>query len=177
MNPVRAAWRVIVDPRAAWRELGADGAAARPVLAFAVPMALLPATGWSLRPGEFALADRLGAFAMTYVLVLAMVVALAAAIHLVAPMYGIPRRWRAALAVAAYGSAPILACGPLFVSPLLAAVGVFAMLHCLYLYWTGLQDVMHCRRGDAAEYVAITFMLSSVLAGIAGALCSAAGWI
>lgn len=144
---------------------------------YVLPLALFPATGWALRMDDLAPAARIASFASTFVLVVAMVFALAAAFHLLAPAYQVSRRWSGAVAVAAFGSTPVMASGLLFASPLLAAVGVIALMQALYLYSIGLHRVMGCRRGDAAEFTAMAFMVSTLISGVAGAAGSALGWI
>lgn len=178
MKAAALAWGMLVHPADAWNDVAqyVDRPWAAAVR-YLLTLALLPATGWALRMEDIAPAVRLASFAATFVLVISMVFILAAAFLLLAPAYEVRRRWSGAVAVAAFGSTPVMASGILFASPLLAAVGVVALVQALYLYSTGLQRVMGCRRGDAAEFTAMSFLVSTVISGLAGAAGSALGWL
>lgn len=178
MKTAALAWRMLVHPADAWNEVAErDDRARDTVLRYVLPLALLPAAGWALRMEALAPASRLASFAATFVLVTFMVFVVATAFQLLAPAYAVPRRWSAAVAVAAFGSTPMMACGLLFVSPLLAAIGVVALMQALYLYSLGLRRIMGCRAGDAAEFTAMAFLVSTALSGAAGAAGSALGWL
>lgn len=169
---------MLSHPQQAWDEIALRNDRAGATLRRAgLPLALLPAAGWALRWEDLAPSARIESFAMTLVAAMATFVSLAAAIHLIAPAYGVTRRWALAVAVAVHGSTPVLVCGLLFVWPLLTAVGVIAMLHCFYLYYLGLQHLMGCRASDAAEFTALSFLVSMAIAGIAGAIGSGLGWL
>ena len=169
---------MLVHPRQAWDEIAArrDGAG-KTLVSTGFPLATLPAAGWALRLQDLAPAARIESFAMTFAAAMGTFASLAAAIHLIAPAYGVKRRWSHAVAVSVHGSTPVLACGLLFAWPLLTAVGVIAMLHCFYLYYLGLQRVVGCRASDAAEFTAISFLVSMVIAGTIGAMGSGLGWL
>lgn len=169
---------MLVHPRQAWDEVASrsDGAG-KTLGSNGFLLATLPAAGWALRFHDLVPAARIESFVMTFAATMATFASLAAAIHLIAPAYGITRRWSHAVAVSVHGSTPVLACGLLFAWPLLTAVGVIAMLHCFYLYSLGLQRVMGCRASDAAEFTAISFVVSMVIAGTIGAIGSGLGWL
>jgi len=169
---------MLVHPRQAWDEIAVRNDRASATLrSSGLPLAVLPAAGWALRFQDIAPSARVESFAMTLAAAVATFASLAVAIHLVAPAYGVTRRWSQAVAVSVHGSTPVLACGLLFAWPLLTAVGVIAMLHCFYLYYLGLQRVMGCRPSDAAEFTAISFLVSMAIAGSIGAMGSGFGWL
>ena len=178
MKTAALAWRMLVHPAAGWNEVAECDRRARDTVAhYVLPLALMPAAGWALRMQDLGPEVRLVSFAATLVLVTSMVFVLAASIQLLAPAYQVPRKWSAALSVAAFGSTPVMASGLLFVSPVLAAVGVIALMQALYLYSIGLRRIMGCRQGDAAEFTAMAFLASMVISGALGAAGSALGWL
>lgn len=166
----------MTEPEAAWADIAQRSPSAlRTFCGFAVPIAVLPAAGWALRLQPMDLSARIEAFLMTCAFVLVTLVSVAIAIWVISPLYRVARSWPRAVAVAAVGSTPLALSGLFFVTPLLAAVGVIALPHCLYLYAVGLRVLCGCRTGDAAEFTAMVFLLSTALSGLIGAAAGAAG--
>ncbi len=186
---LRRVLRLIVSPEREWEAVAdEDPSAARVILGYVVPLSAVPALAWMIGLATFG-ADLgfrnedvaplapgriLHAGVVTLAAAVLSVLALAAAFFLVAPMYEVPRRWGRFLAVAAYGTTPLFVAGVLLVKPGLVIVGLLALLHCCHLYYSGLQRIAGVKRGDAAEYVAISLFLvtvaSLVLGGVIGAL-------
>jgi len=186
---LRRALPLIVSPAREWEAVAAeDPPPARVFLGYVVPLSAVPAVAWMLGLAMFgadlgfreedvaplASGGILYAGAVTLAGSVLSVLALAAAFFLVAPMYAVPRHWGRALNVAAYGTTPLWVAGCLLVKPGLVILGPLAFLHCCHLYYSGLQRVAGVKRGDAAEYVAISLFLvtvaSLVVGGIIGAL-------
>lgn len=186
---LRRALRMIVSPAREWDAVAAEELPpAKLFLGYVVPLSAVPAVAWMIGLAMFG-ADLgfrvedvaplapgrvLYAGAVTLAGSVLSVLALAAAFFLVAPMYAVPRHWGRALAVAAYGTTPLWVAGILLVKPGLVIVGLVALLHCCHLYYSGLQRIAGVKRGDAAEYVAISLFLvtiaSLVVGGVIGSL-------
>ena len=186
---LRRALGLIVSPAREWEAVAAeDLPPAKVFLGYVVVLSAVPAVAWmtglALFGADLGFRDEnvtplapggiLHAGAVTLVGSVLSVLALAAAFFLVAPMYSVPRNWGRALNVAAYGTTPLWVAGILLVRPGLVIVELLALLHCCHLYYSGLQRVAGVKRGDAAEYVAISLFLvmvaSIVVGGVAGAL-------
>jgi hypothetical protein len=103
------------------------------------------------------------------------VFALAGIFVLIAPMYGSSRNYRDALKVATFGAVPVMLAGATLLLPVMAIIGVVALVHSLFLFWLGAKEVLHVRRGEQAEFVGISMLLLSAASGIAGAAASALG--
>src|SRR6266545_7609421 len=81
--------------------------------------------------------------AVTYFGTIGSIFALAAIFALVAPMFGIPRDFLAALKVATYGSIPVLLAGATLLLPVMAIVGVVGLAHTFFLLWLGVRRVLN----------------------------------
>ena len=103
------------------------------------------------------------------------VFALAGIFVLIAPMYGSSRSFRDALKVSTFGAVPVLLAGATLLLPVMAIVGVVALVHSLFLFWLGARQVLHVRHGEQAEFVGISVLLLSVASTIAGAAASGLG--
>lgn len=152
------------------------------LLRYLLPLCALPALAWPLGQawsGElpWAAAKLAPAFFGTATAALVSIVVLAGAFYLLAPFFDADRTWRRALAVAAYGSTPVLLTGALLVSPVLIVACVASLVHCCALYYLGVQALLGCRESDAAFFCAAAAMLSIVGGLVAAGLCSAAGLI
>lgn len=175
--------RLIVSPAREWEAVAdEDPSPAKVLLGYVVPLSAVPALAWMIGLATFG-ADLgfrdpgvappapgriLHAGVVTLAGSVLSVLALAAAFFLVAPMYEVPRRWGRFLAVAAYGTTPLWVAGILLVQPGLVIVGPLAFLHCCHLYYSGLQRIAGVKRGDAAEYVAISLFFVTVASLVAG---------
>ncbi len=182
---LRRALRLILSPTREWAAIAAEEPrAAHAFLGYVLPLSAVPAAAWMLGLAVFgaelrfrggdaarpALDQILGAGVVTFAGSVLSVLALAAAFFLVAPMYSTPRRWERMFAVATYGTTPVWLAGILLVMPGLAILEVLALMHCCYLYYCGLQAVAGVKRGEAAEYVAISLFLVIVGSTLAGAI-------
>jgi Yip1 domain len=180
---LRRALRLIVSPAREWEAVAAaELPSGKVLLGYVVPLSAVPAVAWMIGLAIFG-ADLgfrdedvvpltfgriLYSGTVTLAASILSVLALAAAFYLVAPMYATPRHWRRALAVAAYGTTPLWVAGVLLVKPGLVIVGLVAFLHCCHLYYSGLQRVAGVKRGDAAEYVAISLFLVTIASVVVG---------
>ena len=90
-------------------------------------------------------------------------------------MYRSSRNYQDALKVATFGAVPVMLAGATLLLPVMALVGVVALVHSLFLFWLGAKQVLHVDRGEQAEFVGIAMLLLSVAATIAGAAASALG--
>jgi len=175
---------IVLRPSGSWATLRtATPRWTRSLLAHALPLALLPAIAWPV--GQSLVADSgisgwpgiAGGFVATLLLTLACLLLTAAAIHVLAPFFGVPRHWDRAVAVAVHASTPVLLCGALLFVPVLVVASVAALIHALVLCSLGLRIVMGCKEEDCPAFVACIAMLSGAAAMGLGALCSAIGWI
>lgn len=177
------ALEITFRPAAAWDAIrAADPHWSRSLLAYALPLALLPAVAWPLGQacrGELALLPQAIArsFFSTLALALASIVVLAAAFYVLMPFFGAARRWAPALALAAFASTPVLLSGALLVLPALVVACVAACVHCFALCYLGAQRLLGCPESEAAFFVAAACMLALVGSLVLGGLCSAAGLI
>jgi Yip1 domain len=187
------AWRLLRSPQSEWAAIAAERS--RPLrvfLTYVLPMSALPAIAWAigiaLFPGDLAFRGETvvdpgsaGQLARTALVTFAgsvlAVGTLAAAFFAIAPMYEVRRDWPSALSVAAYGTTPVWLAGVLFVKPSLVSIAVLAVVHACYLYFAGLQRVAGVKRGDAAEFVALAVLLTTIALVVVGALLGFMGAI
>jgi hypothetical protein len=101
--------------------------------------------------------------------------ALAAIFALLAPMFGAPRDYLAALKVATYGAMPVMLAGATLLLPVMAIVGLVAVCHTLYLYWIGVRRVLHVSEGSQTEFVGISLLLLTAASTMVGAAASSIG--
>ncbi len=168
-----AAWQAVRAAEPGWR---------RSLFGHVAPLALLPAISWPvghaldpIGPQALEVAALAVSFAVTFLLCVATVVLAAAAIHLLAPVFGVARRWDAAMAVAAYASTPVLVAAPLLFSAVLTIIVVVAFFHACVLCSQGVRHVLGCRGEDASLYVAAVGFVSGIAGLILGGLSGAAG--
>jgi len=115
--------------------------------------------------------------ATTYFASVASIFVLAAIFVLLAPMFGAPRDYVAALKVAAYGAIPVFLAGATLLLPAMAIVGMVAVCHTLYLYWHGVRRVLQVKEGSQTEFVGISVLLLAVASVVVGAAASSIGFI
>jgi len=163
---IRRAWSLLSSPDAAWAAIAAERPAVRRVLlGYAVPMSLLPALAWVagslLFPhdiggaaGARTPAEIVVSGAWTFTGSLLTVLLLAGSLVLVAPAYGVGRRWGDAIRVAAYGLTPIWVVGLFMVKPMLVILLVAGALHCCFVLPPGVHVLLAVRSDEAAEYAA-----------------------
>ena len=128
-----------------------------------LPLALLCAVPWRSPQTVF--------------LCVASVAVLALGFFALAPWFQARCSWNGAMAVAAYGSTPVLVSWFLLVFPAFAIVPVIALLHCFAVSYLGVQQVLDCRESEAALLVAAAWIFSAFASMVLGGLCAAAGLI
>jgi hypothetical protein len=177
-------WSAIAGERSAWLEVGwrylAPLALISP-LAYGCSVLIGGASG--LRP--FADVEAAWHFALLsagsgFVVSPLSVTVIALVIWLVAPLYAGRRSFSDAFRVVTYAGTPVWLSGivliaPLDRFPLLSAIIVIAIMHCMFLFYLGLHHVMKVPRRDAAECTAIVVVGGIMLSSIAGYYGSAAG--
>jgi hypothetical protein len=182
---LRRAFRVTFAPQREWAAIARERPAALGVfLAHVLPLAAIPAVAWMIglaifgmelvmvgepirRPG---LASILHAGLVTYLGSIASVAVLAGAFALLAPMYGGRRDWRGAWTVAAFGTTPVWLAGVMLLKPATFIAMLPIVPYCAYLYHRGLHALGFAREREAAEYVAIAFLLLLAVSTLAGGL-------
>jgi hypothetical protein len=185
MDLISRAYRIVVRPRTEWAAVRVENRLWWSVLlGHVLPLSFLPGLGWAIGlsvTGALPSASGLpgssftGSVALTVLLTVLCVVLLALAFYLLAPMYDAQRHWGRALSVAAYGTTPVLLSGVLLVMPIMVMACTVAMLHNFLLYYVGLQQVVGCKRSAAAEYLALSCLLTALATGILGAVGGALG--
>jgi hypothetical protein len=172
---------ILFRPQATWRRIrAADPPWGRSLLGYALPLALLPSIAWplgqSLADGTRGSAAALVAgFTATLVLSLASVLLLALGIYLLSGFFEVARSWNRATAVAAYSSTPVLLCGALLLNPILVIASVGGFLYGLALCSIGLQEMLGCKEGETAGFVASAGVFLGASSMALGALCGAIG--
>lgn len=188
METLRRVVYLIFRPSAEWDLIAAEPATVDSLLRrYILPLALLapvasaigmlvfdrdwdPAHGYLVPRGEI-----FAAAAATYFATVASIFLLAAIFALLAPMYGAPRDYRAALKVAAYGAIPVLVAGVTLLLPVMAVIGLVAVCHSAYLFWLGARRVLMIRDRDRTEYVGIALLLLGMASTALGAAASSIG--
>jgi hypothetical protein len=165
-DAVARACRLMISPDAEWRTIAADLPSSGAVLgAHLIPLCVLLAVAWTagvmLFPMQSAAGTRAAPmFALTVLLCVAASAVQAGAMGMLLPMYDRPRQWRRALIVAGYGATPVLLTGILLVYPTLVIASVLALPFALYQHYLGAQHVLGVARGEAAEFVAASALIS-----------------
>ena len=188
MGALRRIFGVVFRPKAEWGRIAHEDTAFGVLLRrYILPLSLLaPAATvigmtffdatWDARHGYRVPArEILAAGTVTLFASILSVFALAGIFVLIAPMYGSSRNYRDALKVATFGAVPVMLAGATLLLPVMAIVGVVALVHSLFLFWLGASEVLHVRRGEQAEFVGISMLLLSVASGIAGAAAGGLG--
>ena len=188
MEALRRIVCLMFHPRAEWELIAAEETSVDALLrGYILPLALLapiatvigmkffgrewdPMHGYLVPPG-----DIFAAGATTFFGIVGSIFALAAIFALIAPMFGSPRDFVAALKVATYGAIPVLLAGATLVLPAMAIVGMAGLCHTLYLYWLGVHRVLKVPAGGGAEFVGISIVLLALVSVLAGAAGSAIG--
>jgi hypothetical protein len=176
---------VTFAPEREWAAIARERPAARSVLVgYVLPLAAIPALAWMIGLGVFGmelvmvgepirrpgLAPILHAGLVTYLGSIASVAMLAGAFALLAPMYGGRRDWGGAWTVATYGTTPFWLAGVMLLKPATFVAMLPVVLYCAYLYHSGLHALGFAREREAAEYVAIAFLLVLAASTLAGGL-------
>ncbi|MFO1362378.1 MAG: Yip1 family protein [Burkholderiales bacterium] len=186
------AFRVTFAPEREWGAIARDRPAALGVLVgHVLPLAAIPAVAWMIglaafglelvlvgepirRPGPAAI---LHAGVVAYLGSIVSVALLAGAFALLAPMYGGRRDWGSAWTVAAFGSTPLWLAGVMLLKPAAFIAMLPVVLYVAYLYHRGLHALGLVRKRDAAECVAIAFLLLFAASTLLGGLLGRAGFL
>jgi hypothetical protein len=172
---------LVVWPRAVWADMGAHPVPARRLLLgvllpFAVAIAAAHAVGWHWLntdwsptygwPATRAYGD--ASLAVVFGLALGGPLALAAVLAWLAPWCGGRRDWAASLAVATWGTLPMLvvACG-LFFMPVVVLC-LFAAALCFRLYAEGVCALLGVPREEGPELVIGAWLVMGALASFTG---------
>ena len=181
-GPLNLLLRILWRPDEGWEAVRTlDPGWLRPLFQVVIPLAVLPAIAWPIGHavdpiGPDATGRSLTAlFAITFAFSVGAVVVAAAAIYALAPVFSVQRRWRHAIAVAAYASVPVFLASPLLASPTLTILVVAAFFHSCVLCSQGLRRLLRCRSEDAAMYVAAAAFVAGLAGLVLGGLSSAAG--
>jgi hypothetical protein len=131
---------------------------------------------WDPLHGYLVPADQIfAAGATTFFAMIGSIFMLAAIFALLAPMFGAPRNFLAALKVSAYGAIPLMLAGATLLLPVMALVGLVGLCHTLFLYWVGVRRVLQVSEGSQTEFVGISLLLLAAASTVLGALASSAG--
>ena len=181
---------LLAAPNSIWEEVArapvpARRLFARLILPFAIAGALAVTAGtaflnrdWSQSFGYSTSARQApGIGAATLVLLALMPFVLAWVFQRLGGMYKSSRSFQAALNVAAYGTVPVwIAGGLMFFAPMfIVAMGAFG--YSCMLYAGGARIVLGVKPIDAAEFVGIALLFSSLIMSAIGMLAGAAGMI
>ncbi len=170
---------ILLRPEATWREIrAAELSWTRALLAYALPLALLPSLAWPVgRALQGAPESTVGGFAATLILSLACLLLLALGFFLLGPFFDTARNWDRSVVLACYASTPVFLCGALLVAPLLVIASVGGFLYGIGLCATGMPIMLEARERDVAAYLAMAAMFFGGSSMALGALCSAIGLI
>ncbi len=188
VEALRRIFRIVFQPRDEWGRIAHEDTAFGVLIRrYILPLSLLAPVAtvvgmtlfdakWDARHGYRVPAQEiLAAGATTLFASILSVFALAGIFVLIAPMYDSSRNYRDALKVATFGAVPVMLAGATLLLPVMAIIGVVALVHSLFLFWLGASEVLHVRRGEQAEFVGISMLLLSVASTIAGAAASGMG--
>jgi hypothetical protein len=186
---LQRAVRLVLSPDEEWRAIGSGLPDPWSIIcSFVLPLACIPAAAWSFnlwllgreggQEGERAATGLVqilrGGLTIWAVSVLSVFV-LAASICILAPLFVRARDWRRALMVAAFSAAPVFLGGAILAVPDVAYAVLLAVFHGFYLMYAGLQRVLGVKEDNAAEYVALSIVMLSIITTVLGSVGSALG--
>ena len=190
MHALRRIMRMVVSPSAEWGLIAREKTTVDSLIGrYVVPLSLLAPiasmigmavfnTSWSDGHGYRVPAqDILAAGATTLFASILSVPVLAGIFVLIAPMYGSSRDYGDALKVATFGTVPVMLAGATLFIPVMAMIGLVALVHSLFLYWQGARLILNVVPGQEAEFVGISMVLLCIVSIVAGAAASGAGLI
>jgi len=188
METLRRIVYLVVRPAAEWDAIAGEKTSVDALLRhYILPLALLAPIAtvigmktfdraWDPAHGFLVPAEQiLAAGATTYFATVGSILVLAAIFTLIAPMFGAPRDYLAALKVATYGAIPVLLAGATLFLPAMAIVAMAGLCHTLFLFWIGVRRVLSVPRGAEAEFVGISLVLLTFLSVLIGATAGAIG--
>jgi hypothetical protein len=165
--------RIVLAPREEWARIAADRLHGALVHAFG--LSLIPAAA------SFIMARRYGmplpqlAAAATYIATVAGIFVVACAFWLLARLAAAAAAPRRCVQVAAYGATPLLVASVLLVSPVLMIACMVSLLHVLYLYYLGVQQLLGIPGDEAAQFVAIALVIAIAASTLGGGAVGALG--
>jgi len=188
METLRRIVYLVIRPAAEWDAIAREQTSVDVLLRhYILPLALLAPVAtvigmktfdreWDPVHGFMVPAEQiLAAGTATYFATVGSILVLAAIFTLIAPMFGVPRDYLAALKVATYGAIPVLLTGATLFLPVMAIVAMVGLCHTLYLFWLGVRRVLNVPPGAEAEFVGISLVLLTFLSVLIGAAASAIG--
>lgn len=188
METLRRIVYLIFRPAAEWDAIAGEKTSVDRLLRhYILPLALLAPVAtvigmktfdraWDPVHGFLVPAEQiLAAGTATYFATVGSILVLAAIFTLIAPMFGAPRDYLAALKVATYGAIPVMLAGATLFLPVMAIVAMVGLCHTLFLFWIGVRRVLNVPHGDAVEFVGISLVLLTFISVLAGAAASATG--
>ena len=190
-DAARRAFRLVLCPEEEWRAIASEAAEQWRILAlFVLPLGSIPAAAWSAKLALFGsedgqlgegtaagLAQVLQGGLTVWVCTVLSVLVLASSIYALAPLFVPSRDWPRALQVAAYSSAPVWLGGIILAIPDAAYIVLLAVLQACYVMYAGLKRVLGVKEDNAAEYVALSIVLLSLVTTLLGALGGALGML
>ena len=186
MSLVTRAQNIVLRPNMEWPVVAAEPATPASIFAgYVVPLAAIAPiasfVGFSVVGVgiPFVGTYRVGLVAgltnavISYAFALLGVLLLAAIVNALAPSFGAPRSWVAALKVTAYSLTPSFLAGVLLIFPPLAILGILAGFYGIYLLFIGLPIVMGAARERAPLYLVSVMGCAIVLGVVFGAVNAA----
>ncbi len=188
METLRRIVYLIFRPKAEWDRIAEEKTSIDTLLRrYILPLALLAPIAttigmrtfdreWDPVHGYLVPADQIfTAGVATYFATIGSIFALAAIFVLLAPMFGSPRNYTAALKVATYGSIPVLLAGATLLLPIMAIVGIVGLAHTLFLLSLGVRRVLNVPAGAQTEFIGISIVLLTFVSAVIGAAASSIG--
>ena len=178
-----------MSPDEEWRAI-ADEALEQWIIfgSFVLPLACIPAAGWSVKLALFGneggrhgggaamgLVQIVQGGLTLWICSVLSVFVLASSIYVLAPLFVPTRDWPRALQVAAYSSAPALLGGAFLAIPDAAYIVLLPVFQAFYVMYLGLKRVLGVKEDNAAEYVALSIVVLSIVTTAMGALGGALG--
>ena len=189
METLRRIVYLIFRPTAEWDRIAAETTSVDLLLRrYILPLSLLAPVAtvigmktfdrdWDPLHGYLVPAEQIfAAGATTFFATVGSIFLLAAIFALLAPMFGAPRDYLAALKVSAYGAIPVMLAGATLLLPAMAIVGVIGLCHTLFLYWVGVRRVLRVTEGSQTEFVGVAMLLLAAASTVMGALASSVGF-
>jgi len=147
VEALRRIYRVVFHPRLEWDRIAHEATTYGTLIwRYIIPLALLAPiatvigmsvfdTAWDAGQGyRVPPQGILGAGTATLLASILSMFALAGIFVLVAPMYGSSRSYLDALKVSTFGAVPVMVAGVTLLLPVMAIVGVAALVHSLFLF-------------------------------------------
>lgn len=178
--------RIIFSPQAEWERIARERTGVLRALSYAMVLAAIPALvaygtpSWqgALYEGSAARSiDPQRAAGLTFAGAWLGVLLIAAVFWGLARIFARTPRWSQAIDVAAYGTTPVLLAAAFLAFPSFAMVPLVAMMHALYLYYTGAHEVFGIKHDECAEFIALALLAATIGLFMLGVAAGHFGWI